>query len=53
MAYENESLEGIRKGKVTKPGQPVPQPFRYKLDGQPKKAKAKGKTTNSVNDNKA
>ena len=35
MAYE--SLEGIKKGKVTKPGQPVPQPFRYKLDG-PKKA---------------
>jgi len=36
MAYK--SLEGIKKGKVTKPGQPVPQPFRYKLD-EPKKAK--------------
>ena len=34
----NESLEGIKRGKVTKPGQPVSQPFRYKLDGQPKKA---------------
>ena len=33
-----KSLEGIKKGKVTKPGQPVPQPFRYKLD-EPKKAK--------------
>lgn len=37
MAYE--SLEGIKKGKVTKPGQPVPQPFRYKLDGKQKQAK--------------
>jgi len=42
MAYK--SLEGIKKGKVTKPGQHVPQPFRYKLDGQPKQA------TNSVNE---
>ena len=47
MPYENESLEGIRKGKVTKPGQPVPQPFRYKLDGKSKQAKA---STNSVNE---
>ena len=36
MAYE--SLKGIKKGKVTKDGQHVPQPFRYVLDGQPKKA---------------
>lgn len=36
----NESLEGIKRGKVTKPGQPVAQPFRYVLDGQ-KKAKGK------------
>ena len=47
MPYKNESLESIRKGKVTKPGQPVPQPFRYKLDGKSKQAKGK---TNPVNE---
>ena len=42
MAYK--SLEGIKKGKVTKDGQPVPQPFRYELD-KPKKAKLPSQRT--------
>ena len=45
MAYK--SLEGIKKGKVTKPGQPVPQPFRYKLDGKQKQAKVDKKAFDS------
>ena len=55
MAYNNKSIQCIVEGKVTKPGKAVIQgkdvfPSAY---AGPKKAKAKGKTTNSVNDNKA
>ena len=55
MGYKNSSLRGIVKGKVTKEGQPVIQGkdvFPSAYTG-PKKAKAKGRTTNHVNDNRA
>lgn len=57
MAYRKGSFVGkIKDGpRNTPPGKAVPQgkdvfPSAY---AGPKKAKAKGKTTNSVNDNKA
>ena len=58
MAYKDPSLKAIHEGPRNTPkGRPVTQgkdvfPSIY---GGPKKAKAKvkGKTTNSVNDNKA